>query len=152
MDRSRPLKHLSLEDVRAIRNGNPSTTIEHGMAVYELQLRDEEAKAIQAERLRQAATEEEERKHRLQIAAGEAANRKIVDAIQKLEKPHWTLTPTFWISLGILVVSVIILIVAVLAWRFPKNEQPIPNGKPSLSSSNSVARPTNLPSAKPATQ
>lgn len=38
---------------------------------------------------------------------------KQISAIQHLRKPHWSLTPTFWITLAI-------LIVAILSWLFPK--------------------------------
>ena len=34
-------------------------------------------------------------------------------AVQKLRRPHWSLTPTFWITLAI-------LIVALLSWLFPR--------------------------------
>jgi hypothetical protein len=98
------------------------------------------------------ALKQKERHHEGEMVASRAATQEVVKALGRLERPHWTLTPTFWISVGILVVSVVILIVAVLAWRFPKNEQPIPNDKLLPSNSNSVARPTNLPPAKPPTQ
>lgn len=34
-------------------------------------------------------------------------------SVQQLENPHWTLTPTFWVSF-------VILLVAVLSWLFPR--------------------------------
>lgn len=63
---------------------------------------------------------------------------------RKLSKPHWTLTPTFWISLAILVV-------ALLAWLFPRTPQ-TPNGKPVISATNFAPAPTSSPPATITTQ
>ena len=38
---------------------------------------------------------------------------KQISSIQALRKPHWSLTPTFWITLAI-------FIVAILSWLFPR--------------------------------
>jgi hypothetical protein len=65
-------------------------------------------------------------------------------------KPHWTLTPTFWISVGVLIVSLAILTVAMLSWLFPKTP-PIPNDKPAISMTNFVSIPTNSPQTKATT-
>jgi hypothetical protein len=73
-------------------------------------------------------------------------------AVDGLRKPHWTLTPTFWISLGILVASVAILIVALSSWLWPLDKQSPPSGISSLSIPYFAATPTNLPPAPTPTQ
>ena len=41
------------------------------------------------------------------------ASRQVSESLKRLEKTHWPLTPTFW-------VTVVILIVGILTWLFPK--------------------------------
>lgn len=83
--------------------------------------------------------------HRMGLAEREKRH------FNRLSKPHWTLTPTFWITVGVLIISLAILTVAVLSWLFPKTP-PTPNDKPAISTTSSVSAPTNLPLAKAATQ
>jgi hypothetical protein len=69
--------------------------------------------------------------------------KQIIAALQKKHKPHWSQTPTFW-------VSVAVLIVALLSWRFPvEPKPPIQDDKLVLSRTNFVLAPTNLPPAMP---
>lgn len=72
--------------------------------------------------------------------------------VRALNKPHWTLMPTFWISLGILVASVAILIVTLVSWLWPSDKQPLPGGTLSTSISNSAETPTNSPPASTPSQ
>ena len=66
-----------------------------------------------------AATDEQLDEYILKTSGNEVLHRAALSErmrrqFNRLSKPHWTLTPTFWISLGILIVSVAILIVTVL--------------------------------------
>jgi hypothetical protein len=61
----------------------------------------------------------------------------LIKGLAALRKPHWTQTPTFWITVAILVV-------ALLSWLFPRTP-PTLNEKPAISSANSAPAPTNLP-------
>ena len=93
-----------------------------------------EAENIQTERNKQ---------HASQMAEYE----KLGNAIKGLQKPHWTLKPTFWITLAILAVGL-------LAWLFPVERQQKPIQGAIFGSSNSIAAPllTNLQPAQPAAQ
>lgn len=77
------------------------------------------------ERLRQMALAERERRH-----------------FNRLSKPHWTLTPTFLITVGILIIALATLVVALLSWLFPRTPHS-PVGKPEISMTNSALAPTN---------
>ncbi len=56
-------------------------------------------------------------------------------SVNGLATPHWTLTPTFWVGVVTLIATICVLIVAVLAWLFPRepvkertlNAQPVPS-------------------------
>jgi hypothetical protein len=70
---------------------------------------------------------------------------------RQTHKAHWSLPWTFWVTVGVLIVSLAILIIAALSWQFPKTP-PIPNDKPAPLATNFVSIPTNLPPVKAATQ
>jgi hypothetical protein len=63
-------------------------------------------------------------------AAAVEEGHKVQGELKKLQHPHWTLIPTFWISLGILIVSIAVLVVALLTWLFPRDAPAIPTAKP----------------------
>lgn len=72
---------------------------------------------------------------------------------RRISEPHWTLAPTFWISLGVLIVSLGILWVAWQTWKHPIEEkQQTPNEKAAPSKTNSVSEPTNSIPVKAAVQ
>ncbi len=102
----------------------------------------------QSARNHQENVAEQNRLHQMASDQAVATHRDIMQklevlktSVEDLGRPHWTLTPTFWISFGILVVSVVILAVAYMTWKYPADQQLPPTGKPAPSSSNSGATP-----------
>jgi hypothetical protein len=93
-------------------------------------------------RTKERAQAEAKRQH--EAAIGES--QKLHSAVQKLQTPHWTLTPTFWISVGILIVSLAILTVAVLGWLYPVEKKPkIPVAGPANKAANSLPQELKSP-------
>jgi cytochrome c-type biogenesis protein CcmH/NrfG len=80
-------------------------------------------------------------------------NKKLLAAIQKLEEPHWTQTPTFWIAAAGLAVSVAILVVSVLGWLHPVEKKPqTPISEPVSKVANSPPLESKSQPASPAQQ
>jgi hypothetical protein len=76
---------------------------------------------------------------------------EVKNEVAKPEKPHWTLTPNFWVSVAVLAVSVVSLVIIILSWRYPV-ESANPAERRVILMTNFVSIPTNLPPAKPAIQ
>ena len=53
-------------------------------------------------------------------------HRQIEKRLKSLEKPHWTLVPTFWIVLAGTAIGFIGVAIALFAWREPVEPQATP--------------------------
>jgi hypothetical protein len=107
------------------------------------------------------ATDEQLDEYIMRISGYEKLHRMASSEREKrhfnhLNKPHWTLTPTFGISVGIFIISGLILAVAVLSWMFPREpRKEIPISQPATVNQStstyiatSVSAPTNSPPMK----
>jgi hypothetical protein len=46
-------------------------------------------------------------------------HRELNERLIALEKPHWTLVPTFWAVIGTAIIGVVGIVIACFAWRDP---------------------------------